>query len=215
MAIKFPVLYLGYGSNTNRREMRHRCPTAKYVGNAVLKKYRLIFRGVADVVADPRSNVHCSLWELRESDLRALDAFEGYPNHYGRRFARLRFEGRDRVALFYFMAGRRDDQHEPPRSYESCLREGYVACGMPTVQIDEAVREAQTHSHREKTYRGKWVRQDMELKRLAERPSMTSDDMLWQDDACRRANEEFNAFTIQDDGLPAYMSAYGMKKGVR
>ena len=37
--------YLAYGSNLNTRQMAHRCPTAVVVGTAVIKDYRLKFKG--------------------------------------------------------------------------------------------------------------------------------------------------------------------------
>lgn len=39
------TLYLAYGSNLNLEQMAYRCPTAKPVGQVVLKDYQLLFRG--------------------------------------------------------------------------------------------------------------------------------------------------------------------------
>ena len=160
----YPILYAAYGANTNRGHMATRCPTAQYVGNCTLHDFALVFRGVADVVDAPRSEVVCALWEIQPNDERALDRFEGFPNFYGKRYARIQFRGQNRLVMFYVMAGVRRDVYEPPQSYEDALREGYAECGMPIRQINRAVKEAARSSEREKRYRGAWVKRDIAAK---------------------------------------------------
>ena len=42
-------LYAAYGSNLNKSQMKRRCPdSSPYVG-IVLKNWRLVFKGVADI----------------------------------------------------------------------------------------------------------------------------------------------------------------------
>jgi gamma-glutamylcyclotransferase (GGCT)/AIG2-like uncharacterized protein YtfP len=155
----YPILYAAYGANTNRAHMATRCPTAVYVGNIILHDYKLAFRGVADVVPAKGRGVECALWEIYENDEASLDRFEGYPHHYTKHYAKMQYRGKSRTIMFYVMAGKRHDVHEPPYSYERTLREGYEACGLRGAQIDEAIRECDSHKRR-KTYFGKWVRQD-------------------------------------------------------
>ena len=38
-------LYVAYGSNLNREQMRYRCPTAKFVGTGIIEGYELQFKG--------------------------------------------------------------------------------------------------------------------------------------------------------------------------
>ena len=60
------------------------------VGKAVLKDYRLVFRGnrsgngVASVVPDPGKEVQGLLWKITPRCERSLDFYEGYPNLYGK-----------------------------------------------------------------------------------------------------------------------------------
>jgi hypothetical protein len=115
---------------------------------------------VADVRSRKHREVVCAMWELQPRDEAALDAFEGYPRHYTKHYARINFRGESRLVMFYIMAGHRVDVHEPPRSYEATLREGYRNCGMPEQQINDAIFAASESLKREKTYRGKWVRED-------------------------------------------------------
>ena len=40
-------LYVAYGSNLNKEQMRYRCPTAKFVGTGIIEGYELQFKGSA------------------------------------------------------------------------------------------------------------------------------------------------------------------------
>ena len=50
-------LFAAYGFGLNRAEMAKHCPTAKLIGSAELKNYRLSFRGSkASAVGDDRES---------------------------------------------------------------------------------------------------------------------------------------------------------------
>ena len=79
--------YFAYGSNMDPTQMEHRCPAAVPVGLGVLSGFRLTFDYwskrrkcyVADIVSEPveASNVWGVLWFVTNSDLVALDGYEG------------------------------------------------------------------------------------------------------------------------------------------
>lgn len=76
------MLYLAYGSNLNKRQMAHRCPTAKFICTSVLEGYELLFRGghgsaVANVEPKKDSSVPVGIWEIDDRDEKALDIYEG------------------------------------------------------------------------------------------------------------------------------------------
>lgn len=153
-----PILYAAYGANTNREHMKHRCPTAVYLGNVEIFDYRLVFRSVADVIPHKGASVVCALWDIYQRDEEALDVFEGFPNHYTKRFAMMRGRGKPRDVMFYIINGNRADRHEPPESYEMTLRKGYRQCGIAEDQINSAIADARNSYRRELRYRGKWSR---------------------------------------------------------
>jgi gamma-glutamylcyclotransferase (GGCT)/AIG2-like uncharacterized protein YtfP len=155
---RYPLLYLAYGANTQVEHMASRCPTAVPVGTAVLHDYKLVFRGVADVVPQKKSEVHVAAWDIKREDEAALDRFEGYPRLYIKRYAIIEVDGVSRVAMFYVMAGDRLDQHEPPLTYEQTLRAGYEHFTLPAQQINDAIRRAMLSRNRKRTYKGKWDR---------------------------------------------------------
>jgi gamma-glutamylcyclotransferase (GGCT)/AIG2-like uncharacterized protein YtfP len=157
---EYPILYAAYGANTNLEHMAHRCPTARYVGNIEILDYRLVFRSVADVIPRKGATVFCALWEIQESDERSLDRFEGFPHYYGKRYAEMKYRGKTRRVMFYIINGNRGDRHEPPKSYETTLRDGYRACNLPEAQIDAAIQDARGSQRRELRYSGKWLDED-------------------------------------------------------
>lgn len=80
------MLYFAYGSNLNHEQMLDRCPGHSVVGLAELRDHRLVFPlhshtwagGVASVHAAHGPSVWGMLFELTDSDLAALDHYEGY-----------------------------------------------------------------------------------------------------------------------------------------
>lgn len=84
------ILYFAYGSNLDVAQMNRRCPDAKVIGPAYLKGYRLGFRGnstgvgYCTITKAKGHEVPGGLWSINESDLKALDRYEGYPKLYTR-----------------------------------------------------------------------------------------------------------------------------------
>ena len=77
-------LYVAYGSNLNKGQMKYRCPTAKYVGAGELQGYELQFKGrersaFATIGCKDGASVPVGLWEIQARDERALDMYEGFP----------------------------------------------------------------------------------------------------------------------------------------
>jgi gamma-glutamylcyclotransferase (GGCT)/AIG2-like uncharacterized protein YtfP len=77
-------LYFAYGANMDVASMAERCPSSKPIGLARLPRHRWIISadGYANVVQDPRKQVHGLLWELALSDVPPLDRFEDVPRLY-------------------------------------------------------------------------------------------------------------------------------------
>ena len=133
-------LYFGYGANTNHDSMDVRCPTAEYLGKAKLPGYKLVFRGVADVVPHKGSRVVGALWRLKPNDLAALDRFEGYPRLYTRGELRVVLpDGSTVNAITYWMVAAHRRISPPNESYWNCLKNGYANCALPTVQLYKAL----------------------------------------------------------------------------
>ena len=70
--------------------MRQRCPGAKMIGTATLRRHRFIImaNGYASVVPASSSEVHGILWRVTPRDLVALDAYEDVAGGLYRRVMR-------------------------------------------------------------------------------------------------------------------------------
>lgn len=131
--------YLAYGSNLNIEQMRYRCPDAKIVGTAVIKDYRLMFKGsqtgsYLTIEPEDGMEVPVAVWEVTPSDEARLDRYEGFPNFYYKKEMTLEVKGirsgrcRSRKAFVYIM--HEDRKLGVPSHYyiETC-REGYADFG--------------------------------------------------------------------------------------
>ena len=128
------MFYMAYGMNTNRESMAVRCPQAKPMGAFYLPDHRLVFRGVADFVADVESVLPVVLWEITPDCLRSLDALEGYPHFYNRR----KLNG---AWIVYEMV----DQSRtslPSEHYYRMIEEGYKDFGLDDWHLRHAKADA-------------------------------------------------------------------------
>lgn len=107
------MLYFAYGSNLSCAQMGRRCPSARTVGRATLKGWRLTFTGyssgwggaTATIVRDKDAEVTGVVYELwTQEDVKRLDAFEGFPTVHECRELKVRIEGRaERVKAWAYI----------------------------------------------------------------------------------------------------------------
>ncbi len=134
--------YFAYGSNLDETQMHIRCRGARVVDTAVLKDWRLVFRGVADVEPHIGVQVTGVLWSITRDDLRALDRYEGHPYLYTRRTEVVETtEGRRVGAIVYTMVDDSSQSLPSPRYLDGIL-EGVRNHGVPRAEINEALYRA-------------------------------------------------------------------------
>lgn len=75
-------LYIAYGSNMDKEQMKFRCPEAKVRGTGYLEGQRLEFYLHATIEPCKDNKVPVLVWEVSDSDVRNLDLYEGYPKYY-------------------------------------------------------------------------------------------------------------------------------------
>ena len=90
--------YIAYGSNLNVKQMKMRCPGANILGTTKLKNYELLFKGsktgsYLTIEKKEGSTVPVVIWEVTESDEKALDRYEGYPIFYYKKEMKLQYKG--------------------------------------------------------------------------------------------------------------------------
>ena len=131
-------LYFSFGSNLNKQQMLDRCRDAIPIKSCGLSDWKLVFRGVADIIPAPQSYVYGALWSLSERDLDALDQFEGIGRGLYKRID-VR-EGASECVFAYTMNS--TEIWPPDDEYFEIIKRGYVDWGLPTIRLMAARRDA-------------------------------------------------------------------------
>ena len=142
------MLYFAFGSNLDIAQMSRRCPTAVPVGPYTLINARLVFRGVADVIAEKGFEVPGGLWRITPEDELALDRYEGFdPVHpergmYDKEVLTLADlpDGEDELMLYTMNSV---GIYPPSFYYLNVIKQGYRDFGLPIKPLLAAVE----HSH--------------------------------------------------------------------
>ena len=149
--------YIAYGSNMNIPQMRMRCPGARIIGTSVIEDYQLLFKGSKTgsyLTIEPMEDaeVPVVIWEVTESDEKALDRYEGYPNFYYKKEMTLDIKGirtgkvRRRDAFVYIMHEERE-LGIPSWYYVNTCLDGYRAFGFDEKYLFDAIRISRRDTH--------------------------------------------------------------------
>lgn len=142
--------YIAYGSNLNIPQMRMRCPGARIIGTSVIDDYQLLFKGSKTgsyLTIEPKdgAEVPVVIWGVTESDEKALDRYEGYPNFYYKKEMTLDIMGirtkkvRRRDAFVYIMHENRE-LGIPSWYYVNTCLDGYRAFGFDEKYLFDAIK---------------------------------------------------------------------------
>lgn len=123
-------LYIAYGSNLNLIQMTTRCPSATIYSVGQLNNRELIFRGSpknshATIRRCKGKRVPVLVWDIKSSNEKSLDRYEGYPIYYFKKNITVDMEGKKKKAMVYLM----DENQRPgiPSSqYVQTIRQGYI-----------------------------------------------------------------------------------------
>lgn len=149
--------YIAYGSNLNISQMRMRCPGARIIGTSVIEDYQLLFKGSKTgsyLTIEPMKDaeVPVVIWEVTETDEKALDRYEGYPNFYYKKEMNLDITGiktkkvRRRYAFVYIMHEERELGIPSGFYVKTCL-DGYRAFGFDEKYLFDAIRISRRDTH--------------------------------------------------------------------
>lgn len=149
--------YIAYGSNLNIPQMRMRCPSARIIGTSVIEDYQLLFKGSKTgsyLTIEPMegAEVPVVIWEVTETDEKALDRYEGYPNFYYKKEMTLDIKGirtgkvRRRDAFVYIMHEERE-LGIPSWYYVNTCLDGYRAFGFDEKYLFDAIRISRRDTH--------------------------------------------------------------------
>ena len=145
-------VFAAYGVGVNRGEMAKHCPTAKLIGTAELKNYRLAFRGsragaLMTIEKAKGSIVPALLWEISTQDEAALERWFGVPELYRKATIKVRRDGAPMDALIFILISGKP-QNKPSAFYYSTLLEGYRAAGFDEDILKAAVQDGDSDASR-------------------------------------------------------------------
>lgn len=165
-------LYVAYGSNLHKREMRRRCPDAIAIGAFYMTDARLVFRGVADIEYAADQRVPCGLWRVSPQDEIALDRYEGVKGGFYYREMGIKIEYRKKVysPLVYLMCSR--GVYPPAEDYVARIRQGYRDFGLDQSYLDAAIVDSFNGKNPDEQTRARRVRQrnNPRLRKLVKMP---------------------------------------------
>lgn len=128
------MLYIAYGSNLNIEQMGRRCPSATIVGTAVLKGWRLLFKGSKSgsyltIEKAKGYEVPLAVWNVTKDDIKALDMYEGYPSFYYKRWFILPCSDGKRHRVFAYIMHENRKIGVPSAYYVGVCKHGYESFG--------------------------------------------------------------------------------------
>jgi hypothetical protein len=133
------VLYFAYGSNLNVLHMAQRCPAAIPVGRFYLPHARLVFRGVADCIADANSQCPGGIWKITPECEQALDHYEGIAGGlYRKVFLPIAPIDDETELMLYTMHS--EGIYPPSQVYLDSIKQGYRDFNLPLASLRAAVK---------------------------------------------------------------------------
>jgi len=139
------TLYFAYGSNLNLKQMARRCPDAQQIGSMKLDDWKLVFRGVADIIPSPGHGVQGAVWKLTPECEAALDHYEGIDGGMYRKeyiaIAPFDFGGVTHEDLLIYVMN--SEGIMPPSDfYYGVIRDGYRDFKLPQASLTAALEES-------------------------------------------------------------------------
>jgi gamma-glutamylcyclotransferase (GGCT)/AIG2-like uncharacterized protein YtfP len=135
-------LYVAYGSNLNIIQMGWRCPDAKVVGLGKIIDYKLTFRRVATIEPEEKKEVRVAVWDVQDSDEKALDIYEGYPSLYRKEMIDVLMDnGKTIKAMVYIMNNGKPAM--PSKSYLETIIRGYNDVGLDISYLTDGLQDTQ------------------------------------------------------------------------
>jgi hypothetical protein len=144
-------LYVAYGSNLNKQQMKGRCPDAKFVGTGVIENYELQFKGSlygahATIAPKEGASVPVGLWTIQSRDESRLDMYEGYRKtgyrYYDKEQVRVNMTNGGSVIGMVYSMDQKMDFGQPTPGYYDAVREGYANCGLDETVLEQALNSS-------------------------------------------------------------------------
>lgn len=136
------VWYFAYASNMSRQQVRQRAGAPKEEKVARLDGYELNFdklarggTGTANIALAPGKVIWGVLYRLTEQQIKALDRFEGVPQHYRRSEVTVVDGGGNKIAAQVYLASKVRKGLKPDRQYLHRILQGAEEHKLPADYI--------------------------------------------------------------------------------
>lgn len=131
----------------NKAQMRKRCPDAVPVDQLKIRGWKLIFRGVADIIEGAENDVVCgAVWRITDDCEDSLDVYEGYrgPGRglYTKMFFNTKKFGREPIMAYVMNPANGNRRDRPTMHYYKTIRQGYLDFGYDPKLLDRIVKSA-------------------------------------------------------------------------
>jgi hypothetical protein len=125
--------------------MARRCPDAKPFSLFHMENWKLVFRGVADIVPSPGDYVPGGLWIISDNDELALDRYEGFRADGSGMYRKetiaiepYKIKGETFTEIMFYVMNS-DGIFPPSQYYLASIKEGYKNFGLKTKPLIAAV----------------------------------------------------------------------------
>lgn len=144
-------LYVAYGSNLNKGQMKGRCPTAVFVGTGVIEGYELQFKGSphgahATIAPKEGSSVPVGVWKIQKRDEDSLDMYEGYHKkgycYYDKERIPVQMDDGSTLTGMVYIMDRKMDFGYPSTNYCNIVARGYLDCGLDMGVLEQALLDS-------------------------------------------------------------------------
>lgn len=137
-------LYVAYGSNLNKKQMKYRCPDAKVYAIGEIKDYELQFKGkqngaFATIAPKQGASVPVAIWMISRWDEKSLDRYEGYPLHYTKENINVSV-GEENVEAMVYIMNQSMKFAMPSSFYYDTVLMGYDDFGLDKNSLLDAVK---------------------------------------------------------------------------
>ena len=121
-------LYAAYGSNLNKAQMLKRCPKSKPFSSIVLDKFRLTFKGVADMEKNEKYKIFLGIYKISYECETVLDGYEEFPKIYKKYYFNYIMNGK-RQKIMYYAMNKFFDYAVPSKRYFNVIKQGFYDWG--------------------------------------------------------------------------------------
>lgn len=136
------MLYVAYGSNMNKEQMRKRCPKATFNAVGLAQDSEFIFNHVATLHEQVGSTAPVVLWNMSDEDEKIMDVYEGFPHKYHKEQITVKLDSGEYVTGIAYVMN--DTQHLgiPTDAYYNRIAKGYTDAGFDVKLLEAAYDRA-------------------------------------------------------------------------